>query len=205
MCTSKFTKFAVPPAEAKGWGSKAFGDKVAHGQRARSSRARRVIARTASESPRARRVTARTASQVGACEDKAKAEKDGPLLASELFCACGPCIRFNFSECEMTRHVGKKMRKLSINGKLVPIDAPRAKGEATRRPQMESLEEWSDELKAGMLVACRASRTERHLEGDYWLAKLVRAAAQPPFARPQPRLIVSAACSGSWGRPSRSR
>ena len=132
---------------------------------------------------------------MGACEDKAKAEKDGPLLVSELFCACESCIRFNFSECEMTKHIGKKMR----------FEAPLAKGVATRRPQMESLEEWSDELKAGMLVACRASRTERHLEGDYWLAKLVRAAAQPPFARPQPRLIVSAACSGSWGRPSRSR
>ena len=134
------------------------------------------------------RVTARTASQVGACEDKAKAEKDGPLLASELFCACGPCIRFNFSECEMTRHVGKKMRKLSINGKLVPIDAPRAKGEATRRPQMESLEDWSDELKAGMLVALRASRDERHLEGDYWLAKLVRAAAAHLL---KPRMLTS--------------
>ena len=111
--------------------------------------------------------------QVGTCEDKAKAEKDGPLLASELFCACGPCIRFNFSECEMTKHVGKKMR----------FEAPRAKGVATRRPQMESLEEWSDELKAGMIVALRASRHERHLEGDYWLAKLVRCCS-PASVRP---------------------
>lgn len=68
--------------------------------------------------------------KIGLCTDKAKAEKDGPLLARESFCACGPCIRLDFENCEMTAHVGKMRR----------VSAPLAKGATTRAPQLQSLQ-----------------------------------------------------------------
>ena len=99
MDSKLFTRFAVPDAEAKGWGSKKVGEKV------------------------------------GLCTDKAKAEKEGPLVGRESFCACGPCILLNFNRCEMAAHVGQ-MKPLGKYG----ISAPLAKGATTRAPQLQSLQ-----------------------------------------------------------------
>lgn len=130
MDSSKFTKFAVPDADAKGWGSKSFGEKV------------------------------------GLCTDRAKAEKEGPLHVRHSFCACKPCICLEFDKCEMMQHVGKMTR----------VSAPLDNSAATRRPMLESLEEWADCLCAGMLVAVRAGEGEH----DYWLAKLLGSAFAVP-------------------------
>lgn len=103
------------------------------------------------------------AEKVGLSTDVAKAQKEGPLLSREGFCACGPCIRLDFSKCEMTAHVGKMQR----------VAAPLAKGVATRAPQLLALQEWADSLKAGQIVALQVATDQRHLESDYWLAKLL--------------------------------
>lgn len=101
--------------------------------------------------------------KVGMCADPSRAEKDGPLHVRNLFCACIPCIALKFDHCEMKRHVGKMQH----------ATAPLAKGVATRRPQIESLEEWADKLTAGMIVAVRVASDEQRYENEYWLAKLV--------------------------------
>ena len=43
-----------------------------------------------------------------------------------------------------------------------------------------SLQEWADNLKANLLVAFKAAADQRHLEGDYWLAKVLGPAFPAP-------------------------
>lgn len=99
---------------------------------------------------------------VGLCQDSALAEKEGPLRAGRLFCGCDSCILLTFDECKMIAFVGKKMRQ----------NTPLAKGISTQVPQLVALEEWADELEAGMLVAVNVAADQREHEGAYWLAKL---------------------------------
>lgn len=127
MDSRLFTQLRIPNAEAKGCGSKMFGEKVELGL------------------------------------DAARAEKEGPLRVRESFCSCGPCIRLDLANCEMVSHVGR----------VLSASAPLAKRAVTRRPKIESLEEWADLLKAGVIVTVRAAVDEHLLEGRYWLAKLV--------------------------------
>ena len=46
---------------------------------------------------------------------------------------------------------------------------PLKKGEVARTNQIESLVEWANLLKPGMVVAVRAAEQEVQLEGPYWL------------------------------------
>lgn len=95
----------------------------------------------------------------GLCLDRQRAERDGPLRTGPMFCACVPCSMLDFTHCEMTALVGCT--------RLVQVPLP--KGNVSRTPQIESLEEWARVLKPSMVVGVRAVGAEHHLEGSVWL------------------------------------
>jgi hypothetical protein len=103
---------------------------------------------------------------IGLCEDRRKAEKDGPLRVAKLFCACDPCLLLKTEECLLPQVVGKAVR----------AQAPLKIGVPVRGPQMVSLEAFADSLDTKMLVAICADESEVDVEGPYWLA-LLRGAA----------------------------
>ena len=105
---------------------------------------------------------------VGMCKVAEEAEKNGPLRAREMFCACDPCLVLDLDDCLMQAAVGRAVR---VQTKL-------PKGGQLRRPQVVALEEWRDWLESGKVVAVRPDSSERHLDHDnpYWLA-LVKGAA----------------------------
>ena len=65
----------------------------------------------------------------------------------------------DFEHCEMT----------AMMGRTRPVQVPLPRGTASRVPQMESLQEWADQLRPGMVVGVRATGAEQHLEGRVWL------------------------------------
>ena len=95
----------------------------------------------------------------GLCADRQRAERDGPLRTGPMFCACDPCTRLDFAHCEMTE----------LMGRTRPVQVPLPRGTASRVPLMESLTDWANILKPGMVVAIRAVGAEQHLEGKFWL------------------------------------
>jgi hypothetical protein len=133
---------------------------------------------------------------VGLCKEREHAEKVGPLQGRGLDCACDPCLLFKFDDCEMKAVVGKMHR----------VTTPLPRGAPLRRPQLQSLQDWSDTLVAKMvgserlyccpsvhsshgclsllasqIVAVLADADERHIEGAYWLAVLTG----PAFVIPE--------------------
>ena len=54
-------------------------------------------------------------------------------------------------------------------GPIASVKVPLKKGEVARTNQIESLVEWANLLKPGMVVAVRAAEQEVQLEGPYWL------------------------------------
>ena len=98
----------------------------------------------------------------GGCEDRQQAEKNGRMQARPMWCVCKWCLLRNFDRCEMKVQMGGAMRSVST---------PLAAGVHERQPQLQSLEQWGDELDAGMLVAVRADRAEHYIEGVYWLGE----------------------------------
>lgn len=95
----------------------------------------------------------------GLCADQQRAERDGPIRTGRMFCACVPCSMLNFGQCEMT----------AMMGRTRDVQVPLPRGTASRVPQIESLQEWADQLKPGMVVGVRATGAEKHLEGPVWL------------------------------------
>ena len=76
-----------------------------------------------------------------------------------MFCACDACLLFDFDKCEMRAQ----------RGPIASVKVPLKKGEVARTNQIESLVEWANLLKPGMVVAVRAAEQEVQLEGPYWL------------------------------------
>lgn len=103
---------------------------------------------------------------IGLCEERSKAERDGPLRAVKLFCACDPCLLFRTEECLLP----------ALMGRAVRAKAPLAKGTPAHMPQLVSLQAFADSLDAKMLVAVTVDESEVELEGPYWLALLSGAA-----------------------------
>ena len=103
---------------------------------------------------------------IGLCEDRRKAEQDGPLRVAKLFCACDPCLLLKTDACLLPHVVGKAVR----------AQAPLAKGVPVRGPQMVSLEAFAELLDINWLVAVCVDDSEVDVEGPYWLARLSGAA-----------------------------
>ena len=59
-----------------------------------------------------------------------------------------------------------------------------------RRPQLQTLEEWAD-LLAGMLVAVRAHKADHHMEGVYWLVRVLGSAFPAPLRLVHARSVFS--------------
>ena len=108
---------------------------------------------------------------IGDCMEREAAEKMGRMRARPMWCSCNACMLGRFNDCEMKAQMGGALRRVA---------APLAAGVQERRPQMQSLEAWRDELKDGMLVAVRAVRADHHMEGVYWLARLMGLAFAAP-------------------------
>ncbi|KAL1504483.1 hypothetical protein AB1Y20_010888 [Prymnesium parvum] len=87
-----------------------------------------------------------------------------------MFCSCVPCTLLDFEHCEMTAMMGRTQQV------LVPL--PR--GTASRVPQIESLQEWADQLKPNMVVAVRANGAEWQSEGPVWLLHIDSEAFEVP-------------------------
>lgn len=107
-----------------------------------------------------------SASACGLCEDRRRAEFEGPLRAVKGFCACDPCLLLKTDACLLPQLMGTAMR----------AKAPLAKGVPARTPQLLSLEAYADWLEAKRLVAVSVDESELELEGPYWLALLTGAA-----------------------------
>jgi hypothetical protein len=116
---------------------------------------------------------------VGLSADRQRAERDGPLRVGRMFCSCWPCTLLDFDTCEMVAQMGR----------VRTVQVPLPRNTPSRVGQIESLEEWGDLLKPGMVVAVRAGAAELGLEGPFWLllveseafevsAELVHATAQ---------------------------
>ena len=103
---------------------------------------------------------------IGLCEDRRRAELEGPLRAVKGFCACDPCLLLKTDACLLPQLMGTAMR----------AKAPLAKGAPSRTPQLLSLEAYADWLEAKRLVAVSVDESELELEGPYWLALLTGAA-----------------------------
>jgi len=58
---------------------------------------------------------------------------------------------------------------------------PRVSG-APNRPQMVALEDWASSLRGGQVVAFAVDPEDVHIEGPFWLAKLLDVAFQAPAA-----------------------
>ena len=99
----------------------------------------------------------------GTCKDAATAKEQGRLEVRAVPCACPPCTELRFNDCEM---------KALLSCEVKRVKAPRAAGETAGLRQMDSLEAWAASLKSKQLVAVRADRRERSVEGCYWLAVL---------------------------------
>ena len=67
---------------------------------------------------------------IGLCQDREKAEKDGPLQVRKGICNCDACVAERFHECKMQHVVGKVRR---VEAKLPP-------GGQLRVPQLVALE-----------------------------------------------------------------
>ena len=96
---------------------------------------------------------------VGRCADAQRVSQVGPLETASMFCACDPCLLFDFGNCEMAAQ----------RGLILSVKVPLKKGEVARTNQIESLVEWGNLLKPGMVVALRAAAHEVEIEGPYWL------------------------------------
>ena len=111
---------------------------------------------------------------VGLCQDATlAAEENGPLHVRKMFHACNACLLGKFDECLMPEEVGRMLRQ--------PRGAPRPKGVALSHSQMLSRAEFAEWLGDGSLIAVDADKTEHHLEGVYWLARL----SGPAFVIPE--------------------
>lgn len=108
---------------------------------------------------------------VGLCKDRMQAEQVGVHQSRLLFCACDPCLLYDFEHCEMQSVVGKMSR----------VKAPLPRGAQTRQPKLLALREFADSLECNQVVAVNADSDERHLEGSYWLAQLTG----PAFVIPE--------------------
>ena len=95
---------------------------------------------------------------IGRCADAQRAQS-GPLETASMFCACDPCLLFDFGNCQMAAQ----------RGDISSVRVPLKRGEVARTNQIESLEAWAKLLKPGMVVAVRAAAHEVDLEGPYWL------------------------------------
>jgi hypothetical protein len=96
---------------------------------------------------------------VGMCDDKDKAERDGPLTWRNVVCPCAPCCRLDFPRCQMTGEFGS-VKQSNVK-----------RASATGLPsQSASLEDFSKEIKANMVVAFRVADDEATIEGAVWLA-----------------------------------
>lgn len=116
---------------------------------------------------------------IGDCTEREAAEKMGRMRARLVWCSCGPCMLGHIDDCEMKAQMGGSLRR---------VTAPLAAGVQERRPQTQSLEEWGDVLADGMLAAVRADEADHHMEGVYWLVRVLG----PAFAAPS-RLVHASA------------
>lgn len=117
---------------------------------------------------------------------RGRAEKDGPVHARKLYCACSACIMFLFDQCTMAKFVGP-MRVRSC---------PLLNSSQLHRPQLRSLQEFADDLCANMIVAVRVARDERGLEHGrpYWLAYVLG----PAFTAPTSMLHAGDQIEEGW-------
>ena len=105
---------------------------------------------------------------VGLCRDKETAERDGPLQVRGLWCGCQPCVKYDFSNCAMKAEFGP----------FRTVYCKRAKDQNTTQTRSAGLEEFANSLAAGQVRAVHAARREWHIEGQYWLAKILGKAYQ---------------------------
>ena len=96
---------------------------------------------------------------IGAC-DKATADKSGPLLVRDGFCACRRCRAGQWSQCELKRNAGQ-MRKV-----YTPV-VQQVRGAQTMIGQ---LEEFAATLHARQLIAVRTP------DKSFWLARAMERA-----------------------------
>jgi len=57
---------------------------------------------------------------IGLCDDRRRAELDGPLRVAKGFCACDPCLRLETDDCLLPQLVGKAMRAKAPLAKARP-------------------------------------------------------------------------------------
>ena len=84
--------------------------------------------------------------------------------------------------------------KAQMGGAMRRVSAPLAAGVHERQPQLQSLEQWSEMLDDGMLVAVRACRADHHMEGVYWLALVLG----PAFAAPSRLVHATSVFEEGW-------
>jgi len=101
---------------------------------------------------------------VGLCRDRQRAVRDGPLHVRMMFCACDPCLLLDFDRCEMRSVVGRMVRREA------PL--PRGRAPAPQRPKEMCLEDWTDALDDGQLVAESAGEDGQGDSEVYSLARL---------------------------------
>jgi hypothetical protein len=119
---------------------------------------------------------------VGLCADKETAERDGPLMARGIWCGCKPCVEYDFRNCLMKAEFGP------LKG---PFYCKLAKNQQTSETRSMALEEFAHSLDDGQTRVVHASKTEWHIEGPYWLAKVstgVRTSRHPML--PESVLLV---------------
>jgi hypothetical protein len=68
-----------------------------------------------------------------------------------MFCACDPCLLFDFSKCEMAAQ----------RGAMASVTTPLKKGEVARTKEIDSLVEWGALLKRDGHGGGGASRCTR--------------------------------------------
>lgn len=111
---------------------------------------------------------------VGRCSDQEKAQRDGPLLTGEIFCACSACRAGNYLSCLLKTWVGGKRY----------VEAPLEKVVAGVQTQSQALAEWRASIVERQLVAVRVLPHDRHRYGHgqqrYWLANVLSVPLQLP-------------------------
>jgi hypothetical protein len=100
----------------------------------------------------------------GLATDAAQAQRDGPLRARAEACCCTFCLLGQYDSCQLK----------SEHGQMRTYHVPKIG--AAQKPQLVALQEWADLLSKGMVVVFAADKADVHMEGVYWLAKLLDAA-----------------------------
>ena len=124
---------------------------------------------------------------IGLCRDKETAERDGPLQVRGIWCGCQPCVNYDFRNCLMRGEFGA----------FKTVYCKLAQNQHVSESRSMALEEFAGSLDVNQVCASfkpkrfiqrvnflllwlpkqvhavHASRLEWHIEGPYWLAKIL--------------------------------